>query len=339
MNEAWTTAKEPLLLLVGLGGIGYLARRRGWLSRRSEEELTQLLYRLTVPALIFVNTVQRLDRSMLLDGLVVLLLSVFLAGAGLAVGLTVARLGRLPGLTQGAFAVASAFPNTLFLGLPVCVAVLGPEAVPLVVLYDFGTSLVFWTVGIQVLQGRGLPGFVLPRVSAAAPQIAPAKGAGEGGTGERMVAGWRRLLLNPNLAALLAGALLVLAGARLPSSLLVPLEKLGQVTVPVALLLIGSLFAGLNGGGGSWFPVLGIVSLRMLALPALAFLLGILFLPAGSLAARVVLVEAAMPTMTMSALYAEALGGETSTAVRGVVATVLFSLVQLPFVGWLATLL
>jgi hypothetical protein len=346
MSSAWTSAIDPLVLLVGLGGIGYLARRRGWLARRSEEELTQLLYRLTVPSLIFVNTVQRLDRHMLVDGLAVLLLSMLLAGVGLVVGLAAGRVAGLPHMARGAFAVASAFPNTLFLGLPVCIAVLGPQAVPFVVLYDFGTSLIFWTMGVQVMQGRGLPRLLLPRVSAAGAPAVPGKTreaekyeveqpASSSATG--MVVGWRRVLLNPNLAALLAAAVLVVAGVRLPSWVVAPLDKLGEVTVPVALLLIGSLFAALRGGGGSWLPALGVISLRMVALPALAFGLGSFMLPAGSLAAKVVLIEAAMPTMTMSALYAEALGGETGTAVRGVVATVFFSILQLPFLGWLVT--
>lgn len=321
MIQSWRAALPPLFLFVTLGGIGYVARRLGWIGSATDEALSQLLYRLTIPALIFVNTVSRLSQDMLAGSLGVAGVAVGLALAGLALGLIVARWLHLDPLAGGAFAAACAFPNTIFLGLPVSLALVGPTAVPFVVLYDFGTTLVFWTVGVRVMQGH----YAWSGPGAGPPTVA--------------VNGWRRALLNPNFLALLTGTVLVVAGVRVPTWLLSPLDRLGQVTVPLALLQVGSLVARLGGKGTRWRAGGVVAILRLAILPALATLFAAGLLPAGSDMAKVIVVEAAMPTMMITALFAEALGADTSMATSGVVVTVLASLVQLPFLGWFLSFL
>jgi Predicted permeases len=140
--------------------------------------------------------------------------------------------------------------------------------------------------------------------------------------------GLRRLAQMPVFWAAIAGYALMLAGLRLPEPLLFTLERLGQTTTPLVLLTIGGMLHWRT-LGARWKAVALIVGFKTLVMPLL--MLGLLHL-AGlpPFAAQALLLQSAMPTVMVSAVYAAACRTEPELASGVVVASTVVALALLP---------
>ena len=65
---------------------------------------------------------------------------------------------------QGAFSAMFTFSNTIFIGLPINLAIFGEKAVPYVLLYYIVNTTLFWTIGIFEL-AKDNPDFGEARIS------------------------------------------------------------------------------------------------------------------------------------------------------------------------------
>jgi predicted permease len=134
--------------------------------------------------------------------------------------------------------------------------------------------------------------------------------------------------------AAIAGYALMLAGLRLPEPLLFTLERLGQTTTPLVLLAIGGMLHWRT-LGARWRAVALIVAFKTLVMPLL--MLGLLrFVGLPPFAAKALLLQSAMPTVMVSAVYAAAFQVEPELASAVVVASTVVALALLP--AWMNAL-
>lgn len=290
-----------LLLLL----LGYGLRRGGVLTDEATAWLARLVSLAPLPALIVSSLAKASFSSALLGAWLVAMLSVWL-GMGLA-WLLGGALRLAPG-TRALLTVQGSISNTGFLGTPLIAALYQnePNLTAAAVTYDMGvTSLMIHMVGARILAHYG-----------------EARGFGDGAQG------LRRLAQLPVFWAALLGYALMALKLRLPEPLLFTLEKLGQTTTPLVLLTIGGMLHWRT-LGARWKAVALIVGFKTLAMPLLMLgLLRLMGLP--DFAARALLLQSAMPTVMVSAVYATAFKTEPELASGVVVASTLVSLALLP---------
>ncbi len=290
-----------LLLLL----LGYGLRRGGVLTDEATAWLARLVSLAPLPALIVSSLAKASFSSALLGAWLVAMFSVWL-GMGLAWLLGGAL--RLAPSTRALLAVQGSISNTGFLGTPLIAALYHnePNLTAAAVTYDMGvTSLMIHLVGARILAHYG-----------------EARGFGDGAQG------LRRLAQLPVFWAALLGYALMALKFRLPEPLLFTLEKLGQTTTPLVLLTIGGMLHWRT-LGARWKAVALIVGFKTLAMPLLMLgLLRLMGLP--EFAARALLLQSAMPTVMVSAVYAAAFKTEPELASGVVVASTLVSLALLP---------
>jgi predicted permease len=296
-----------LLLLL----LGYGLRRGGVLTDETTAWLARLVALAPLPALVLSALAQASFSPTLLGAWGVAMLSVWL-GMGLA--WLVGNLLPLATPTRALLTVQGSISNTGFLGTPLIAALYGqePNIVATAVAYDMGvTSLMIHLVGARILARAG----------------AAKEGSSEAN-------GLRRLAQMPVFWAALAGYALMLTALRLPEPLLFTLERLGQTTTPLVLLAIGGTLHWRT-LGARWRAVALIVAFKALAMPLL--MLGLLQL-AGlpPFAAKALLLQSAMPTVMVSAVYAAAFRTEPELASAVVVASTVVALVLLPV--WMSLL-
>ncbi len=229
-----------------------------------------------------------------------------LLAAAVAVIALACRLLRALAATRPVLLLLVPLGNTSFLGYPMVEGLLGREALPYAVIYDqFGSFLIVSTYGLWVLAHAG----------ASAPSA-------------RAIA--RRILLFPPFPALLLA--LALPGP-LPPWLQPPLALLSACILPLALLAVG-LRLRLRLPAADRLALLVGLSLKLLALPALAWALAAVLGLTGLAHAAVVL-EAAMPPMiTAAALAAEARQRPELAAAMAAYG-LLAAMVTLPLWAWL----
>jgi len=221
----------------------------------------------------------------------------------------VGRLLRLDRPRLGAFMLASAFPNAIYLGLPVMDATFGPLGTRVALQFDtFGVNPMLFTVGILIAAFYGV------RSSEAGPaQTAP----------------MLEFFKVPALWAAVLAAALNLGGIAPNAWLLSILERLGQ---PVPALMLLALGMGLRLGaltGRSLVVVLPAVLIQLLLMPLLGWwLTGALGLEGEVRHAAVLLT--AMPTMVLGIVICDRFGLHTATYAAAATLSTGLSLLTLP---------
>jgi malonate transporter len=308
----------PFFMLVALG---WGATRGGLVPLAGIPALNVFVLYFGLPAMLF-----KLGASgaLLQPGLLGLALVYALAGV-VVVGLAAcwARWQRWPRLDAAMAALATTFPNTGFLGLPLLTGLLGtPAAGPLAatILVDvllFSTLCLAW-------------------------------GRPSGGTGPTA---WR----NPLLWSMAAGVLFWWMDGALPVPAARTVEALAQAASPVALFTLGAILAraqqpaapysGVQAQGGvpdraRTEAVWGLVVLKLVIHPALVWGLGAAALAAGApLTAEGLLaltMAAALPAASNVSMLAERLGSQAGAVARLIWWSTLCALLSLS--GWAQSL-
>ena len=218
-----------LLLVVG---VGYALAARGWFPPAVRGLLPRLVTNVALPPFLMCTILRsfaREDLAHMLTGALLPLLGMVLMYA-LAFGV-----GRAAGVDRrhfGLFCACVSNPNTIFIGIPVNMALFGEEAVAYVLLYYFASTSFFWTVGNYVIsrdeRAPGVP----------APESADA-GAHPGGRR-------RKALVSAPVYGFLAGVSLALLGVELPGFILSAARQVGDLTTPLALIYIGVTLHGMD---------------------------------------------------------------------------------------------
>ncbi len=205
----------PFFLLVGCG---WFAVRVGWLSPDAIGSLNTFVLFFGLPAMLF-----RLGASgaLMQPGLPGLLLAYGLGGASVtAVALWLGRRSRWSHRDTGLVALATAFPNTGFLGLPLLTGLLGAQA----------AGPVAATLIIDVLLLSSLC-------------LAWAHRGGSGGWRALWWAPLQGALRNPLLWSMALGVAWWSSGWQLARPLDDTLRLLAQAASPAALFTLGAILA------------------------------------------------------------------------------------------------
>ena len=269
MHADWNVIAltSPLFLLAGLGYV--LVRWARW-PKSVADALTQFVFAVAVPALLF-RLMSDFTRLPPVDARLLLAyfggcLVVFALGRLLAL-----QLFRMDGAAQSVFAVGGIFANTLLLGIPVAKVTLGDAALPVVSLVLVFNSLVLWT---------------LVTVSVEWARTGQVSLAGFAGTAMNVVT-------NPVVASIFAGTAWGWAGVPLPGIADRTLDLVGQAAVPLSLIALGLGLAEF-GVREAWRESAAICVLKLAVQPVAVYALArLLELP--PLETQAIVLLAAMP--------------------------------------------
>lgn len=260
--------------------VGYILGRRDVLGPTGEQVLSRLVFFVATPALLF-DSLAHADLSVIFSStLVVAGGSAFIVGLGYLVVARVWWHRPIPEAVIGA--LASSYVNSVNLGIPIAVFVLGDASfvAPLllfqIVIYS---PIALTAMDLTVLRDRSPAWY--------APFVQPFR--------------------NPIVLAGLAGLLLAVTGWSLPEALLQPFHLLGGASVPGALLAFGISLNGvriLKRGESPRRDVALASVLKIVVQPLVAYLIGrhLLDLTGHALLAAVII--ATLPTAQNVFTYA-----------------------------------
>ena len=294
------TLSEMLVLLFAIAA-GFLANRMGILGGGTDKKISRLLLAITLPSMILgsVCTGEALPEA----GMVLGTLGVAAVFYLLEFAFVLAApplLGGTPG-QKGVWRYTLAFPNVAFIGYPVVSALFGPEALFYAVILVLPFNLMTFTLGPLMLTGA-------KRFSL-------------------------RQMFSPCVAASILALVLALGRLRPPAMIGEALEFVGGVTVPLSLLFVGSLLAGLPLGRMLASPRLWILTaVRLLALPSvLCFLLR--WMGTDPLILGVAVTQMAMPAAVNGSLLCMEYGGDAECMAQITFVSTLASIVTIPILA------
>lgn len=291
-----------ILPVFALIAIGLIARQRQLLDAAAFRGLTDVVFFLAMPALLFGAIVQ--GPSFDLIGIA----SVYFAACLVifALGLALGRLLKFPLPRAAMLGLNASYGNTVMMGIPIIVAALGAEALPpLLGIIALHSAILLPLAGTLV--EIGTTGQKRP--------LAIVTGALNG------------VLRNPIIMAILVAFLWRAFQLPLPGPLREFLHLLGAAGIPLALICLGGSLPAPKAGALGMDTVIGTV-LKLAALPALVWAIGH-WVGLPTLPLTVAIVTAGMPTGANAFLLARRANDLLEISAATVVVTTLLSLLSL----------
>lgn len=290
----------PVFALIAIGAI---ARRRGLIDAAGLRGVTDLVFFIAMPALIFGAILQGQATGL------VAVAGVYFAGCLLvyALALLLAWLLGLP-LPNGAMlGLNASYSNTVMMGIPIAVAALGPEALPPLMAIVALHSAVLLPLTSLLIEAGG------------ASRQRPLHLLGKAVLG---------MLRNPIIMAMPAAFLWRVVGLPVPEALAETLRLLGVAAVPVALICLGGSLPAPRRDAIGAEAAIGTL-LKLVVQPALIWLIGTWAgLPALPLAVAVL--TGGMPTGANAFLLARHADHLMAISATTVVVGMVLSLASLP---------
>lgn len=210
---------EIMMTLFAIVIVGYIAGKLGYMGGDFDRRLSALVVNITCPALILSSAMGTTlpDRQMILPLLAISLLTyIVLSG----VALLLPRYLTKKRDDQGVVGFALMFGNVGFIGYPVVASIFGHEAVFYAAVLNVVNTFAVFTIGTMLITG---------------------KSEVEGKRFQKKV-----LYSTPMLSAYLTMLLVAFNIDNIPRVVSMPLTMIGQITVPAALLIIGSSMSHLS---------------------------------------------------------------------------------------------
>lgn len=201
-----------MLTLFAIVIVGYVAGRLGYMGGEFDKRLSSLVINITCPALILSSamTGQLPDRRLIMP---LLLVSVVTYAILTGVALFLPRYLTRQKTDEGIVGFALMFGNVGFMGYPVVASIFGHQAVFYAAVLNVVNTLAVFTIGTILIVGD----------------------LGDGKRFQKKV-----LYSTPMLSAYLAMLIVALGIDTVPGVISQPLTMIGNITVPAALLIIGS---------------------------------------------------------------------------------------------------
>ena len=208
-----------MITLFAIVVVGYVAGKLGYLGGTFDKRLSKLVIDITCPALILSSamTGELPDRQYILP---LLLISVITYTVLTGVAFLLPRFLTRRQEEQGVIGFALMFGNVGFMGYPVVASIFGHEAIFYAAVLNVVNTFAVFTVGTMLITG---------------------KSEVEGRKFQKKV-----LYSTPMLAAYLTMLIVALRIDNIPSFISQPLTMIGNITVPAALLIIGSSMSNLS---------------------------------------------------------------------------------------------
>ncbi|MBI2744353.1 MAG: AEC family transporter [Burkholderiales bacterium] len=312
MNHPVFSALIPVVLLVALG---YVAGRLRWMRADSVKDLSNLVFLVLTPALMF-RTMGKVD----VKQLELLPLATYFVAVFILFGLNL----LWQGLNRRAavLALASTFSNTVMIGIAFIGLAYGEAGLVVLLALLSLHAVVLLTAGTVILE------LAVAREAAVAEPRAMWR---------TVLSAVRNAVIHPVPLPIIAGLLFAQTGWAIPEVVDRPLQWLGNAFGPLALLLVGVTLAGTT-VGPHLRGALSLTLVKNLLMPALVAGLGLLMGLSG-LPLVVMIVTAALPMGANVFLFSQRYAVAEELVTASVIVSNAVALLTLPLVMWLVGLL
>lgn len=294
---------EVMLTLFVIVIVGYGAGKLGYMGGTFDKRLSKLVIDITCPALILSSamTGELPDRRFILP---LLAISVLTYAVLTVVALLLPRFLTRRKDEEGIIGFALMFGNVGFMGYPVVASIFGHQAVFYAAVLNVVNTFAVFTIGTMLVTG------------------------GEGTTREKFN---RKVLYStPMLSAYLAMLIVALGIDHVPAFVSQPLTMMGNITVPAALLIIGSSMSHLSLRTMLGTPTVYATTLLRLALLPVAVHFLCMALGFDPFVVGINTVVIAMPVATYGTILCLRYGRDTTLIAEVTFITTLLSMLTIP---------
>ena len=292
------TAQIGMFVIYMLAGVILIHTRV--MNRENLEVISKFVIKLALPVMIFINTVNGVERKTLFHSLSIFLIAGIMYICLFLLSYISGIFFHLHGNHRQLYSAMSVFGNVGFMGIPIVTSIYPENGILYVSVFSIVDQLFLWTLGVKLTAPEGEGKFDLKK------------------------------LVNPASIGIIVALFMILTGLKLPTLLNTGLQKIGSTATPLAMIYLGGIFAcvpmknGLRRG-----ELYGIVFAKMLLVPMIMYGMMGAFGIAGDVRLTIALI-AGMPVMASIAMMVTP--SDSEYAMGGIFITTICSLVTLPLV-------
>ncbi|MHB1393899.1 MAG: AEC family transporter [Clostridia bacterium] len=300
-------ALQSVLSIVVMIGLGYYLTRKGLFDEGVSKLFTNIVVNVSLPALMVSNLLTVFDREKLYSagkGIIIPFASMFICYAA---AMVLVRLINVKPERKGIFQAMFFASNTIYMGMPVNLALFGEKSTPYVLFYYAANTTLFWTLGIYGISKD------------------------KKGCEDRIFCmNTLKRIFAPPLLGFLAGLAMIILGIQLPSFIMESCKYIGNLTTPLSLLFIGITFSTISIKDIKLDKdMTALLFGRFIFSPLVVYALT-LVIPIPSLMTKVFIIQSAMPVITQSAITARAYDVDYRYATVMVTVTTILSILFIP---------
>ena len=285
-------------------GVGFVMHKCRVIDDTATVRYSRLILNISLPAQIiqaFVSQQGSVSKQMVL---VMFGISLCAYALYAVVGVLFWYVARVPVHQRGTYLFMMMFGNVGFMGFPLIEAILGSKAMIYAVIFNVVFSVLVYSIGIHLIAGKE----------------------------EGVRFDWKKLVNMP-LAAAVISILLYFGNISLPGVVMRSLEFMGNITTPVAMLILGATIAGMPMRElfDEWrIYLFTIVKLAVLPLIAILCMKN---LPVRSeTVAGCMVILSATPVATNATMLAIEYGGDVKLASKGIFFTTILCMISIPLI-------
>ena len=290
------------MILFTIVVLGYALCKLGYMGDKFDQKLSSIVIDVTCPALILSSVMgaELPDRSLILPLLGIGFLTYILL---LVFGFWVPRFVAKSRDEQGMIGFALMFANVGFIGYPIVSAIFGPKAVFYAALLNIPNTFFIFTAGVMLVKGE-----------------------------HNMKSLSAKVLFSPAMIAAFVAALMVAFSVRTPDIIARPVTMVGNITIPAALMVIGSSMARLPLKEIIGSPKVYVASLLRLVVVPLSVYFLFRFCGVSDVINNINTVIIAMPVASYGTMFCMKYGRNPSLMTEMTFITTLGSILTIPLI-------
>lgn len=295
---------REMLMLYCIGILGYIVRKINILPKHTNGVLTQLILYITLPALILYSLDIPFSFTLITEFFWLLFMSIYILTLSSALAILLRKSARLPKPQGSVYESLIILGNQGFIGYAVCFILFAEEGIIYLTMFNLFYLIFIWTYGIYLF------------------------------TKSKDTINWKGIFFNPGIVSTLLGMIILFTPLSFPDTISHTLNSIGKMTIPLSMILIGSLLANISMNHIKkliknkylWTATF----MRLIIIPALLIPF-ILFKVPYTLFIIAILVSG-MPAAPTISLYAQRFGADTDFATAGVLFTTVLCVISIPLI-------
>ena len=296
-----TAAQIISLFLIMI--VGYVMYKRRVIDDAATVRYTKLIMNISLPSQIITAFISNQGIVSNKEVLTVFGITIVAYIIYAIVGVLFVVLTRVPKQKRGTYLFMTMFGNVGFMGFPVITAIFGREALIYAVIFMVIFNVLVYSFGILLINTNGEnSGFQIKK------------------------------LINMPFVAAVSSIILYFANIKLPDVIMNSLDFMGNVTTPVAMLILGATVATMpiKELFDEWRIYL-FIAVKLMIMPVVAIFL-MQFVEVSELIRGTVIVLSATPVATNATMLAIEYGGDTKLTSKGIFFTTILCVISIPLI-------
>lgn len=285
-------------------GLGYFLNKIDLFDDKLNKKLNKLLLNVTTPAMVLASVCTINLNSNNSEVIFVFLVAIVIFALLPLISYVLVRVMRIPVHQRGLYMFMTVFSNIGFMGFPIMKSIFGNEAVFYTSIFNMIFNILVFTLGIFLINY---------------------------GTTNKIRFSLKNLL-SPGIMSSIVAIIIYFSKLKIPTVLGSTFDMVGNITTPIAMMLIGSTLANINiKEVFTEFRIYPYTIIKQLLIPFIAYPILKYFI-SSPLVLGVALINLAMPVGNSAVLFTNEYNGDVALAAKSVFITTLISVFTIPLI-------